>query len=244
MSLFFPSPSKWWPSECVVLCRKLFHTTHNDICFLFTQHLNNWWTASDSLSILSISFPEPIFESDTRRRKEMKRKILQMKCLFSFIGWVFIYDEVLHYLGNILSFKCRFIYFPSYFHRPLKEMESQSSYPPAYWRIKKRRIFSYPFKGVRNEEEPRVINGIEPINPSDLLRSCSAGPIRKKDRKRFNTITLLVLRCCQRSEPFAIRTTCELIYFLDQKQFDVSHFTSASIDAHRILSLERIAEYV
>jgi hypothetical protein len=37
----------------------------------------------------------------------------------------------------------------------LKEMESQSSSPPAYWRIKKRRGFSYPFKGVRNEEEPR-----------------------------------------------------------------------------------------
>ena len=48
------------------------YTTHNDICFLFTQHLNNWWTESDSLSILSTSFPEPIFESDTRRKKEKK----------------------------------------------------------------------------------------------------------------------------------------------------------------------------
>jgi hypothetical protein len=118
-------------------------TKHKPPTMVFVFFLLNRFTigaASDSLSFLSTSFPESIFESDT---------LLEMKCLFfSFIGLVFIYDEVLHYIGNILSFKRRFIYFPSESTIPLKKMESQFSYPPACGRDKKMRGFSYPFKGV------------------------------------------------------------------------------------------------
>lgn len=86
------------------------HTTHNDICFLFTQHLY-------ILGHLFISF-HFISGANSWKRYSLKarneRNIFKAKCLFSFTPWV-LFTTSCYYTGNILSFKRRFIYFSSEF---------------------------------------------------------------------------------------------------------------------------------
>jgi hypothetical protein len=118
-------------------------------CFLLIQHL---YTLGHLFYFLSTSFPEPILKAILFQQRKNERRILKTKYLFfSFIRWV-LFTTRCYYVGNILSFKRRFIYFPS---ESTVHWKKENHSPPILQPIERNQKMGGPFKGVRNEEEPR-----------------------------------------------------------------------------------------
>jgi hypothetical protein len=86
------------------------------------------------------------------RKEEMKEEFWKRNTFFfSFIRWV-LFTTRCYYVGNILSFKRRFIYFPS---ESTVHWKKENHSPPILQPIERNQKMGGPFKGVRNEEEPR-----------------------------------------------------------------------------------------
>lgn len=127
-------------------------TTYHPQWYLFSVFF--WFNIFTLWGISFIFFPlhfRSQFLKAILFQRRNERRILKTKCLFSFIRWV-LFTTSCYYVGNILSFKRRFIYFPS---ESTVHWKKENHSPPILHPIERNQKMGGPFKGVRNEEEPR-----------------------------------------------------------------------------------------